>query len=118
MVSPRIGFSFKPNYWKKDIVFRGSAGIYDQPPFYREMRRYDGTINYALKAQKSFQVTGGADYNLTLFQRPARFTTEAYYKHIADLVPYDIDNVRLRYYGENNGKLMRRVLKEDCLRKW
>ena len=104
LVSPRVGFSFKPNYWKKDIVFRGSAGIYDQPPFYREMRRYDGTINYNLKAQKSFQVTGGFDYNIQLFHRPARFTTEAYYKHITDLVPYDIDNVRLRYYGENNGK--------------
>ena len=104
LVSPRVGFSFKPNYWKKDIVFRGSVGIYDQPPFYREMRRYDGTINYNLKAQKSFQVTGGFDYNIQLFQRPARFTTEAYYKHITDLVPYDIDNVRLRYYGENNGK--------------
>lgn len=104
LVSPRIGFSFKPNTWKKDIVIRGSVGIYDQPPFYREMRRYNGTINYNLKAQKSFQITGGADYNLKLFQRAARFTTEAYYKYITDLVPYDIDNVRLRYYGENNGK--------------
>jgi hypothetical protein len=104
LVSPRVGFSFKPDNWKNDIVFRGSVGIYDQPPFYREMRGYDGTINYNLKAQKSFQVTGGFDYNIQLFQRPARFTTEAYYKHITDLVPYDIDNVRLRYYGENNGK--------------
>lgn len=104
LLSPRIGFSFKPNGWKKDIVIRGSAGIYDQSPFYREMRRYDGSINYNLKAQKSIQVTGSIDYNFKMFQRAARFTGEAYYKHMTDVVPYDIDNVRLRYYGENDAK--------------
>ncbi len=104
LVSPRIGFSFKPNSWKKDIIIRGAAGVYVQPPFYREMRRFDGSINFGLKAQKSFQVSGGLDYNLKLFQRAARFTTEAYYKYMTDVVPYDIDNVRMRYYGENNAK--------------
>ena len=71
------------------------------------------------KSAKKFSITGGADYNLKLFQRPARFTTEAYYKHIADVVPYDIDNVRIRYYRRKQcEKLMQRELKEDCLRKW
>ncbi len=104
LLSPRLGFSFKPVSWKKDIVIRGAAGVYDQPPFYREMRRFDGSINYNLKSQKSVQVSTGIDYNFKLFQRAARFTTEAYYKNITDVVPYDIDNVRMRYYGENSAK--------------
>ncbi len=104
LLSPRIGFSFKPYNWKKDIVIRGAAGVYDQPPFYREMRRYNGSINYNLKSQKSYQASAGLDYYFKLFQRPARFATEAYYKYMTDVVPYDIDNVRLRYYGENSAK--------------
>jgi hypothetical protein len=104
LLSPRVGISFKPKTWQKDIIFRGSAGIYNQPPFYRELRRYDGTINPNLKAQKSWQVSGGFDYNLKLLQRPGRITTELYYKGMTDVVPYDIDNVRLRYFGENMAK--------------
>src|SRR5215210_7272324 len=104
LLSPRAGVSFKPNNWKKDVIFRASAGIYSQPSFYRELRRYSGTINENLKAQKSWQVSGGFDYSLELLQRPGRITTELYYKAMTDLVPYDIDNVRLRYFGENMAK--------------
>ncbi|GEO12060.1 TonB-dependent receptor [Segetibacter aerophilus] len=104
LLSPRAGFSFKPGNWQKDIVFRGSAGAYNQPPFYRELRRYDGTVNTQLKAQKSWQVSAGFDYNIKLLQRPGRITTELYYKGMTDVVPYDIDNVRLRYFGENMAK--------------
>lgn len=105
LVSPRAGFSWKPSAWKKDIVFRGAAGIYDQPPFYRELRRYDGTVNTALKAQKSWQVSGGFDYSFAGWNgRPMRFTTEAYYKGMHDVDPYDIDNVRIRYFGDNSAK--------------
>ncbi len=104
LLSPRIGFSYVPQNWKKDIVFRGAIGLYHQPPFYRELRRFDGSINENLKAQKSFQVTGGFDYSFSLNNRPFRITTEAYYKKMWDVVPYDVDNVRLRYYGENSAK--------------
>lgn len=104
LLSPRVGLSFTPKNWKKDIIFRSSAGIYDQPPFYRELRRYNGTINENLKAQKSWQVSGGFDYNIRLLQRPARITTELYYKGMTDVDPYDIDNVRIRYFGENMAK--------------
>ncbi|WP_332737247.1 TonB-dependent receptor [Flavihumibacter sp.] len=104
LISPRAGISWKPISWKRDIIFRGSAGIYHQPPFYREMRRYDGSINYSLKAQKSWQLSGGFDYNFKAFDRMLRLTTEAYYKSMWDVVPYDIDNVRMRYFGENNAK--------------
>lgn len=104
IVSPRIGFSFVPQNWKKDIVFRGAIGLYHQPPFYRELRRFDGSVNEDLRAQKSFQLTGGFDYSFSWNNRPFRITTEAYYKKMWDVVPYDVDNVRLRYYGENSAK--------------
>ncbi|PZR25317.1 MAG: TonB-dependent receptor [Citrobacter freundii] len=103
LISPRIGASWKPN-WKRDFIFRLAAGAYHQPPFYRELRRYDGSINTDLKAQKSWQGVLGFDYNFTGFGRPMRWTTEAYYKHMTDVVPYDMDNVRIRYFGENNAK--------------
>lgn len=103
LLSPRISFSFIPKN-KKDLVIKAAVGAYHQPPFYRELRRYDGTLNKDLKAQKSYQISGGFDYNFTMFQRPARITTEAYYKYMYDVVPYDIDNVRVRYFGENEAK--------------
>jgi hypothetical protein len=103
LISPRIGASWKPN-GKKDVVYRAAFGSYDQPPFYRELRRYDGTINTQLKAQRSWQGVLGMDYNFFGLNRPLRLTTEAYYKSISNVVPYDIDNVRIRYFGENSAK--------------
>ncbi|MES2777525.1 MAG: carboxypeptidase-like regulatory domain-containing protein [Bacteroidota bacterium] len=105
LISPRLGFSYKPTQWeKKDVIFRASVGIYNQPPFYREMRRPDGSVNTALKSQKSYQVSGGVDYAFQVQGRPFRLNTEAYYKSMHDVVPYDIDNVRVRYFGTNSAK--------------
>jgi hypothetical protein len=104
LLSPRAGFSLKPDDWKRDIIFRAAIGAYHQPPFYRELRRYDGTINRDLKAQRSWQIAGGLDYNFRSGPRAFRFTTEAYYKRMTNVVPYDVDNVRLRYFGENIAK--------------
>ena len=101
LLSPRAQISYKPS-GKKDVVFKLAAGIYDQPPFYRELRRYNGTVNTSLKSQKSWQVVAGMDYNFKGLERPFRLTTEAFYKHIHDVVPYDIDNVRIRYFGSNS----------------
>jgi len=104
LVSPRVQLSWKPR-WKKDIIFRAATGIYSQPPFYREMRNLDGTVNLDLKAQKSYHAVGGADYNFkALGNRPFKFTTELYYKYMWDLVPYEYDNVRIRYFGKNQAK--------------
>ena len=103
LLTPRVGASWQPK-GGKDIIFRAAVGKYDQPPFYRELRRYDGTVNTDLKAQKSFQVVGGFDYNFKKTNRPMRMTVEAYYKNMWDVVPYDIDNVRIRYFGENKAK--------------
>lgn len=104
LVSPRLGVSWKPSSWTRDIIFRGSAGAYHQPPFYRELRRPDGSINKDLKAQRSYQVVGGFDYNFRSGKRPYRLTAEAYYKSMSRVVPYDIDNVRIRYSGNNEAK--------------
>ena len=103
LLSPRVGASWKPK-GGKDIVVRAAAGAYHQPPFYRELRRYNGTVNKNVKAQKSWQVVGGVDYNFKSGDKPMRLTAEAYYKKLSDVVPYDIDNVRIRYFGENNAK--------------
>jgi hypothetical protein len=103
LISPRAQVSVKPS-WKKDMVFKLAAGIYDQPPFYRELRRYDGSLNKGIKSQKSYQVVAGMDYNFISGERPFRITAEAYYKNLQDVIPYDIDNVRIRYSGENNAK--------------
>ena len=104
LISPRLQASWKPK-WKKDIVFKTAAGIYNQPPFYRELRKYDGTLNTGIKSQKSVQFVAGMDYNFKgLGDRPFRLTTEAYYKAMRDVVPYDIDNVKIKYLGSNNAK--------------
>ena len=104
LLSPRAGFSWKPSDSRTDIVYRAAVGIYDQPPFFRELVRPDGTLNRDLKAQKSWQVTAGFDYNFSMSGRPFRLTTEAFYKSMTDVVPYDITNVHIQYYGENNAR--------------
>ncbi len=103
LVSPRAQVSFKPD-WEKDFIFKASAGIYDQPPFYREMLKPDGSVNTALKSQKSIQYVAGFDYNLSHGGRPMRITTEVYYKSLTDVDPYNIDNVRIQYFGENDAR--------------
>ena len=104
LISPRMQVSIKPN-WKKDVVFKLAAGAYHQPPFYRELRKYDGTLNTDVKAQKSYQFVAGMDYNFKgLESRPFRITTEAYYKSMSSVDVYDIDNVKIRYAGNNNAK--------------
>lgn len=102
-VSPRFQVSIKPN-WKKDVILKFAAGAYNQPPFYRELRRYDGSLNTAIQSQKSYQLVAGMDYNFKNAEKPFRVTAEAYYKSMRDVIPYDIDIVRIRYLGENNAK--------------
>lgn len=104
LLSPRAQLSWKPQ-GKKDIVLKAAAGIYAQPPFYRELRGYNGTLNTAMKAQKSTQFVAGMDYNfIGKNKRPYRFTAEAYYKAMTDVAIYDIDNVKIRYQGNNDAK--------------
>ena len=102
--TPRAGLSYKPKHWKKDVIIKMAAGLYYQPPFYREMRKSDGSLNEDLKAQKSWQLSSGFDYNFKLNNRPARLSTELYYKGMWDVDAYDINNVSLQYFGTNAAK--------------
>jgi hypothetical protein len=101
--SPRGTFSIKPN-WKRDILLRFSSGLYAQPAFYRELRNFEGKINTSLRAQESIHFVLGSDYNFKMWNRPFKLLTELYYKQLSNLVPYEIDNVRIRYYAENLAK--------------
>ena len=101
LVSPRVVFSFSPLSWKRDITFRMAAGHYAQPPFYRELRGFDGSLNRNLKAQESWHFISGADFTFKAWGRPFGFYAEGYYKVLKNLVPYEIDNVRVRYYADN-----------------
>ncbi|WP_299122233.1 carboxypeptidase-like regulatory domain-containing protein [uncultured Tenacibaculum sp.] len=98
--SPRAQFAIKPD-WEKDMLFRISGGWYSQPPFYKELRGYDGQINPNVKAQKSIHLVAGNDYSFTLWERPFKLTTELYYKDLSDVNAYSVDNVRIRYRADN-----------------
>jgi hypothetical protein len=103
VVSPRAQITIKPN-WKKDMLFRLSGGFYHQPPFYRELRGFDGVVNPNVKAQQSIHVVLGNDYSFKLWNRPFKLTTEAYYKNLTNVNAYTIENVRIRYRADNNAE--------------
>jgi hypothetical protein len=103
VVSPRASLAFKPN-WKRDWMFRAAWGIYHQPPFYREMRDLQGNANPNIRAQQSTHYVLSADYNFNIKKRPFKLTMEGYYKDYKDLIPYELDNVQLRYYARNNAE--------------
>lgn len=101
--SPRGQFSIKPN-GKKDMLYRLSGGLYYQPPFYRELRDVNGTINSNVKAQRSIHLVAGHEYSFKLWKRPFKLISEAYYKSLSDVNPYTVENVRIRYAANNNAK--------------
>jgi len=100
-ISPRANFSIKPN-WKKDFVFRIASGVYYQPPFFREMLDLNGDLHTDVKAQQSIHFVLGSDYIFRAWNRPFKFVTEAYYKILNNIDPYFIDDVHIRYFGNNN----------------
>lgn len=110
--SPRASINFRPalffkhnnQMYRRNVTFRFATGFYYQPPFYRELRNLQGVINPEIRAQRSIHFVFGTDYTFFMWDRRFKFTGEAYYKHLSDLIPYEIDNVRIRYYGENNAK--------------
>lgn len=98
--SPRAQLALKPE-WDADMLFRLSGGVYHQPPFYRELRDSTGTVRPEVKAQQSIHVVLGNDYSFKLWDRPFILNTELYYKHLTDVNPYTLENVRIRYRAEN-----------------
>ncbi len=106
-VTPRAQLLYKPLNTRKDLSYRLAAGLYYQPPFYRELRAPDGVVNTDVVAQKSAHVVAGFTYDFLWGRyRPVkmRLITEVYYKQMWDLVSYDVDNVRVRYSGLNDSR--------------
>ncbi len=108
LLSPRLNITIDPQ-WKRDFVFRFAAGVYYQSLFYKEIRQTFGdslgntyiALNHDIKAQRSGHFLVGMDYYFRLWHRPFKFTTELYYKPADRIIPYSVDNVRVRYAGEN-----------------
>lgn len=110
LFSPRATVAFTPRK-NENITYRFSTGVYYQTPFYKEMRdtvTVDGNttavLNKDIKSQRSIHFLVGMEYKFKMGLRPFKFTAEAYYKALSNLVPYNIDNVRVVYYGGNISK--------------
>jgi len=101
--SPRGQFTLKPN-WEADMIFRISAGMYHQPPMYKELRNQNADVIAKVKAQKSVHYVIANDYSFQLWQRPFKLISEVYYKQISDVNAYTLENVRIRYRADNNAK--------------
>lgn len=101
-ISPRAQITIKPN-WNTDMLFRFAAGMYHQPPNYRELRAMDGSINSNLKAQQSIHFVLGNDYSFTISEIPFKLTSEIYYKNVTNVNIYTLENVRIRYMADNLG---------------
>ncbi len=110
IISPRVSLALIPSF-NEDMTFRLATGLYYQAPFYKELRdtttingRTIVTLNQDIKSQQSIHIVGAFDYRFRLANRPFRFTAEAYYKILRNLVPYNVQNMKVVYYGENLAK--------------
>jgi hypothetical protein len=111
-LTPRVNLKYFPrmymvkngNVVRRNVIMRMATGLYYQPPFYREFRTFEGDLNLDVKAQKSAHIVVGSDIYFNLWDResPFKFTAEAYYKYMWDVNPYEIENVRTRYYANND----------------
>jgi hypothetical protein len=95
----------------ENLTFRFSTGLYYQTPFYKEMRdtvtvngNTTAFLRKNIKSQQSIHFVLGMEYKFRVYMRPFKFTAEAYYKALNNLIPYNIDNVRVVYYGGNIAK--------------
>ena len=100
-ISPRGLLSIKPD-WEKDVVFNLSCGSYNQSPFFKEYRYENGTLNQDIKSQKSIHYLINSDYQFKSWGRPFKLTSSIFYKSLWDIIPFEIDNLRIIYMHENN----------------
>lgn len=110
LFSPRATIAYTPAR-HANIVYRFSTGVYYQTPFYKEMRdtltvngNTTAYLNKNIKSQRSVHFVLGMEYKFRVNERPFKFTAEAYYKSLSNLIPYNVDNVRVVYYGGNISK--------------
>jgi len=109
-VSPRASLAIVPAF-NNDITFRIATGLYYQAPFYKEMRDTTtingittAVLNGHIKSQQSIHFIAAADYRFKMLNRPFKFTAEAYYKAMSNLIPYNVQNMKITYYGQNVSK--------------
>lgn len=95
LISPRMLIAYRPNSNNK--ILRFTAGIYHQPPSYRTIRDFSGILNINQKAQRSYNTSIGYDYAFDGFGTRLKFTSEFYFKYSDRLIPYKIDNLRIKY---------------------
>lgn len=107
ILSPRVSLAIVPSY-NQDITYRFATGLYYQAPFYKELRDTTtvagitvATLNKDIKSQRSLQFIAAMDYRFKMNERPYKFTAEAYYKALSNLIPYNVQNVKVTYYGQN-----------------
>ena len=103
LLSPRASLRYYPAR-NSNFVFHLSGGIYDQAPFYKELKDRNGVFYPDTKAQRSAQILFGTDYIFKAWDRPFKFSSELYYKHMTNLTPYQIDNVRIQYLPNQEAK--------------
>lgn len=111
-VTPRASVMYYPraymirdsNIVRRNMSIRFATGLYYQPPFYREFRTFSGGLNLDVLAQKSYHAVLGYDmfFNMWGRKNPFKFSTEVYYKYMWDVNPFDVENVRTRYYANND----------------
>lgn len=102
LLSPRVQLTYDPKWENNKWLFHLRGGCYHQSPFYREMRDKYGELNPNIKAQRSYQVVGVAEYAFEMWKRPFKLSAEAYYKYLDNLVSYTIDNMKIVYSGKND----------------
>lgn len=107
IVSPRASLAIVPAF-NHDVTFRLATGIYYQAPFYKEVRDTvtkngltTALLNDKIKSQRSIQIIGAVDYRFRMLNRPFKFSAEAYYKALSNLIPYNVQNLKITYVGEN-----------------
>ena len=107
IVSPRVSLGIIPAF-NENITMRFATGLYYQAPFFKELRDTTtqngityASLNSKAKSQRSIHFIAGFDYRFRMNNRSFKFTSEAYYKALGNLVPYSVNNVKVVYYGSN-----------------
>lgn len=107
ILSPRLSLGIIPAF-NDNITMRFATGLYYQAPFFKEIRDTTtvngityASLNRKAKSQRSIHFIAGFDYRFKMSNRPFKFTAEAYYKALGNLVPYSVNNVKVVYYGDN-----------------
>lgn len=107
IVSPRVSLGIIPAF-NENVTMRFATGLYYQAPFFKELRDTTtqngityASLNSKAKSQRSIHFIAGFDYRFRMNNRSFKFTAEAYYKALGNLVPYSVNNVKVVYYGSN-----------------